>query len=128
MLPRILYVEDHDDTRALVSLLLRRAGFDVTESTNGDDALELAGRQGFDLYVLDNSCPGLSGVALCRKIRETDAETPIIFCSGRALESEREEALEAGAQEYLIKPDDIFRVPERAAALVGYDHPTSGES
>lgn len=124
MSPRILYVEDHDDTRALVSLLLQRAGLDVTEATNGDEALELVGSQSFDLYLLDHSCPGLSGVALCRRIRESDAETPIIFYSGRAFESEREEAIGAGAQEYLIKPDDLFRVPECAIGLIGRDHLT----
>lgn len=118
MPPRVLYVEDHDDTRALVSLLLQKAGLHVTEATNGNEALELAGSRSFDLYLLDHSCPGLTGVALCRRIRESDAATPIIFYSGRAFESEREEAISAGAQEYLIKPDDLFRVPECALALI----------
>ena len=64
-------------------------------------------------------------VALSKKIRKSDAETPIIFYSERAFENEREEAMDASAQAYLIKPDDIFRVEERTAALIRRGRPTS---
>lgn len=72
-----------------------------------DEALARIAAEHFDLYLLDNWLPGGSGVELCRKIRQTDQSTPIVFYSGAALESERAEALAAGAQAYLVKPGDV---------------------
>jgi CheY-like chemotaxis protein len=117
---RILYAEDHDDTRVLVSLLLRRAGFEVVEAVSGSAFLErLEGGESFDLYLLDHTLPDASGVALCRAVRAGDAATPILFYSARAMTEEREEALSAGASDYLVKPDDTLDIPERAARLIG---------
>ena len=70
------------------------------------EALELIARGRFDLYLLDNWLPGGSGVELCREIRRSDPSTPIVFYSGAGLDFEREEALAAGAQAYLVKPGD----------------------
>jgi two-component system, OmpR family, alkaline phosphatase synthesis response regulator PhoP len=76
-------------------------------ATSMDEALERIAVERFDLYLLDNWLPGGSGVELCRKIRESDPSTPILFYSGAGLESERAEALAAGAQAYLVKPGDV---------------------
>lgn len=111
----ILYVEDHADTRILMSMMLQEAGFRVTEKTNGEEALEAARAGGFDLYLLDHTYPDVSGVTLCLSIREFDRQTPIVFYSGRALPEEKQAALEAGAQAYLIKPDDLFNVTVHVA-------------
>ena len=119
MSPRVLYAEDHEDTRVLVALLLRAAGFEVTEAACGSEALRLARSSRFDLYVLDNAFPDVTGVEVCRAIREFDAGTPILFYSGRAMSEEREEALRAGAQDYMVKPDNTLEIPARAARLVG---------
>lgn len=120
MPPRVLYAEDHDDTRELVSLLLRRGGFEVVEAASGSEFMSrLAGGGHFDLYLLDHSFPDASGVELCRATRERDPAAPILFYSGRALPKEREEALGAGASEYLVKPGDLFNVAEYAARWVG---------
>jgi CheY-like chemotaxis protein len=119
---RILYAEDHDDTRVLVSMLLREAGFEVVEAVTGAAFLKrLEGGEVFDLYLLDYTLPDASGVALCRAVRAGDAETPILFYTGRALGEEREEALRAGASAYLVKPDDTLAIPEHAARWLRAD-------
>ena len=114
----VLYVEDHDDTRVLMAMMLRNAGFEVIEAACARDALELARTDRFDLYLLDHTFPDASGVTICRALREFDANTPIIFYSARALEKEREEALRAGAQAYLVKPDDLFNVAEHVGGWI----------
>jgi DNA-binding response OmpR family regulator len=96
---RILVVEDQDDKRNLLRLALGE--YDVAAVGDYDTGLRMAKRQYFDLYVLDNQIPGGTGIELCRRIREFDPNTPILFCSGRADSSE---ALGAGAQAYFAKP------------------------
>ncbi|HEX7175164.1 MAG TPA: response regulator [Pyrinomonadaceae bacterium] len=115
---RVLYVEDHDDTRVIVTILLERAGFEVAAVSCGSEALELARAGRFDLYLLDHTFSDASGITVCRGIREFDAGTPILFYSARAMEQEIEEALGAGAQGYLVKPLDIFNVAEHASRLI----------
>jgi CheY-like chemotaxis protein len=111
----ILYCEDHADTRVLMTMLLERAGFRVTAACDGGDCVKLAARRRFDLYLLDHTFPDSSGVTVCEELRKLDAETPIIFYSARAMPQEREAAIRAGAQDYLIKPNDLFNVAEHAA-------------
>jgi DNA-binding response OmpR family regulator len=100
----ILYVEDDEDTRELVMYVLVNSHYTVVAATNGDEALMLARTNNFDLYVIDNWMSGTSGVDLCRKLREFDNWTPILFYSGAAFERDKQQAFAAGAQGYLVKP------------------------
>jgi CheY-like chemotaxis protein len=115
----ILYVEDHDDTRILMTLMLEQAGFQVTSATNGEECLErVRSGERFDLYLLNHTFPDASGVTICEMLRELDRHTPIVFYSGRAMPQEREAAIKAGAQDYLIKPLDLFNVADHAAKWI----------
>lgn len=100
----ILYVEDDEDTRELVTYVLAQSHYKVTLAVNADDALMLARTRNFDLYMIDNWMSGGSGVDLCKKLREFDTWTPILFYSGAAFERDKQEAFAAGAQGYLVKP------------------------
>ena len=100
----ILYVEDDEDTRDLVTYVLAKSYYKVIAAANGDDALRLARTTDFDLYVIDNWMSGVSGLDLCRKLREFDRRTPILFYSGAAFERDKQDAFAAGAQGYLVKP------------------------
>jgi DNA-binding response OmpR family regulator len=101
---RILYVEDHDDTRELVTLVLGQNDFDVVTGATIEVGIGLARSSIFDLYLLDSWLPDGSGLDLCRTIRQFDPVTPILFYSAAAFEADREDALESGAQGYLVKP------------------------
>ncbi len=104
---KILLVEDHEDTRELIVVVLRQSAYEVSTATSLAEALMLAGKQKFDLFVLDSKLPDGSGVELCKRIRQLDQSTPILFCSALAYESDRDEALISGAQKYLVKPVDL---------------------
>lgn len=116
--PRILYVEDHEDTRESVSLLLKYSDYEVVDTESGSTALDRAHQEHFDLYLFDSRLPDVSGEELCRKIREFDAFTPILFFSGVAYENERQKALSCGAQAYLTKPDDMYALADTISRLI----------
>jgi DNA-binding response OmpR family regulator len=101
---RILYAEDDADTRELVTLVLEMQNCQVIATESYDEALRLARAEHFDLYLIDNWLPRISGVRLCERLREFDQQTPVLFYSGAAYEADRERALASGAQGYLVKP------------------------
>ena len=102
--PRVLYIEDHEDTRELVTLLLSQKSYEVVTGATIESGIALANDGEFDLYLLDSWLPDGSGLELCQKIREFDKITPILFYSAAAYASDYEMALRCGAQAYLIKP------------------------
>ena len=101
---RVLYIEDHEDTRELVTLVLEQKSYEVVTGGTIASGVELAGSEQFDLYLLDSWLPDGSGLDLCKQIRQFDPVTPILFYSAAAYEADREQALRSGAQAYLVKP------------------------
>ena len=104
--PHILFVEDDQDTRELVQILLGQDGFRVSVTGNSTEVLQLLATDHFDALLLDNWMPEVTGIELCRLIRTFDQTTPIFFCSGAATEADKAMALSAGAQGYIVKPFD----------------------
>lgn len=103
---RILCTEDDADTRELITFVLRRNNFEVITTQTPSLAIEIAKDFSFDLYLLDNWMPSMSGTDLCKELRSFDAETPILFYSGAGYESDKTAAFASGAQGYLVKPVD----------------------
>lgn len=125
LVPQILYTEDHADTRELVSLVLTSCNCKVTLADSDAKALDLARSKQFDLYLIDNWLAGASGIELCKKLREFDPITPVLFYSGAAYDSDKQEAFASGAQEYLTKPVDndelvkaVFRLISKAKTQI----------
>ncbi len=115
---RILCVDGVEDNRLAESALLRAAGFEVETAKGIADALELIRHASFDLYVVAFRQQDGTGLELCRKIRQFDSTTPILFFSAKVYESDRLAALEAGATAFLRKPEDISRLAATASSLI----------
>jgi len=104
MKPRILSVDDHDDTLEMLKALLGSHGYDVSGASSVTEGLKLAKAGKFDLYLLDYKFSDGTGRELCERIREFDGETPILFFSGSHPKIQQE-ALSCGAQGFVVKPD-----------------------
>ena len=103
---RILCTEDDADTRELITFVLNRNHCEVVTTETPALAIELAKTTPFDLYLVDNWMPRMSGTDLCGELRRFDSETPILFYSGAAFPKDKAEAYACGAQGYLVKPAD----------------------
>ena len=104
---RILYSEDDPDSREIVCLILAKECFEIICPDSSQDVLRIASEQKFDAHLLDSWTPSMSGVELCKRIKEFDAHTPIIFYSAAAFQGDKDEALAAGAQAYVTKPSSV---------------------
>jgi CheY-like chemotaxis protein len=116
---RILFVDDHDDTRFMIKVWLSQLDYEVATAESLADGLRLAQGEPFDLYILDTNLPDGKGPELCIKIREFDPTTPIIFYTGEPREQLNAE-LKVGAQEYVMKPEigDLEKAILRAMKTV----------
>ena len=121
--PRIVYVDDNRDSLEMIDLMLRMAddSYQVSTVSTAHKALALQESQPIDLYILDYFLPEMSGAELCRRIRQTDSRTPILFYSAMAREIDREKAMVAGATEYLVKPNDLEKLTETVERLLNRD-------
>jgi DNA-binding response OmpR family regulator len=103
--PRVLCVDDDEDSREILSTLLRLARIETKAVGTAAEALSLIQAERFDLYLLDACLPDLDGFELCRRMRAFDSHTPILFYSGAAYDADKKRGIEAGADAYVTKPD-----------------------
>lgn len=101
----MLYVDEHDDSREMLRTLLSISRIDVTAVATAESALSLIHAERFDLYLLDSWLADSDGFELCRLMRESTPETPVLFFSAAAYEADKRRGIEAGASAYLCKPD-----------------------
>jgi DNA-binding response OmpR family regulator len=109
--PRVLCVDDDEDSRVMLVTLLRMAFIEAKAVGNAAQALSLIQSERFDLYMLDGWLPEIDGFELCRRMRAFDPHIPILFFSGAAYEADKKKGIEAGADDYVIKPNisDLMR-------------------
>jgi two-component system phosphate regulon response regulator OmpR len=108
---RVLCVEDDEDTRNMLKMMLGFSDFEAVAAPDADAALRLMEGERFSLYVLDGGLRSAKGLSLCERIRASDARTPIVIFSGHAFAPDIEAGLLAGANVYLVKPDSSELVP-----------------
>jgi CheY-like chemotaxis protein len=103
---KILIAEDERDIRDLVAFTLRFAGYEVFTAANGEEAVELAPNVNPDLILMDVRMPRMTGYEACRimKLNPDLKDIPIVFLSAKGQETEIQAGLDAGAEEYLLKP------------------------
>jgi two-component system alkaline phosphatase synthesis response regulator PhoP len=117
---KILVVEDEPDIRKLVHYNLAQERFTVLEAEDGEKALKILQREKPHLIVLDLMLPGLSGLELCRNLRERPetARIPILMLTAKASEADRIVGLEMGADDYLTKPFSPREMVARVKAIL----------
>jgi DNA-binding response OmpR family regulator len=113
----VLLVEDEEAVRRAFARALTIDGFSVDETDTAESALDLASRVAYDIIVLDMSLPSHDGVWFIESLRTSGVETPIMVSSGRGADTDVEGALDAGADEYVIKPVSAPTLSARVRAL-----------
>jgi CheY-like chemotaxis protein len=116
--PRVLCVDDHEDTRELIEAVLTGNDYQVDFASSAISALTMVQSHRFALFMIHYWQRGVTGIELCKALREIDSVTPILFYSAAAYENDREEALRFGAQAYLMKPVDPNLLVAEVARLL----------
>ena len=115
--PQLLVVDDDEDIRALLRLLLERAGYDVDDQAEGRAALRAFHKGNHDLVLLDVTMPDLDGWELLERIRDL-SDVPVLMLTARDSESDRVRGLRGGADDYVTKPFDREELVARVEALL----------
>ena len=102
---RILCIDDHEDTSEMLRLLLAQEDYEVMTAVSIREALQVATSEEFDLYVFDKHLPDGSGLELCSRLTKLTPGIPCLFYTGDAYDIHRAEAIAAGANGYVAKPD-----------------------
>jgi DNA-binding response OmpR family regulator len=114
---KILVIEDEPQIAGFISRGLRREGFSVIDAADGETGLEQAFSELPDIIILDIMLPGIDGLAVCRQIRDGGLQTPILMLTAKDAIPDRVAGLDAGADDYLVKPFAFEELLARIRAL-----------
>ena len=126
-LPRVLLVDDEEPLAGALKTGLEAEGFSVEIASDGVSGLALATSQEFDVVVLDLMLPGMNGIRVCTRLRETDATIPILVLTAKQGEWDESETLDVGADDYLRKPFSFAVLVSRIRALLRRAAPAGGD-
>src|SRR5438128_7136235 len=115
---RILLVEDERKVASFIARALRENTYAVDVAESGQKALELGADVPYDAILLDVRLPDLSGIEVCRELRQRGIESPVMMLTARGLVEQRVEGLDAGADDYLTKPFVLAELLARVRALI----------
>jgi DNA-binding response OmpR family regulator len=117
---KILFAEDEKDIRDLITFTLRFAGYEAIPTANGEEAYQAALKEKPDLILLDVRMPRLDGFETCQQLKanESTRDIPVVFLSAKGQESEVKTGLEAGAEEYILKPFSPDQLTERIRVIM----------
>jgi DNA-binding response OmpR family regulator len=115
---KILIVEDEEDIAALIALHLADIGAKTRHIARGDKALNVAQQENWDLIILDLRLPGMGGLEVCRQLRESGTQTPILMLTSKSTELDRVLGLELGADDYVTKPFSPLELVARVKAIL----------
>ena len=122
---RVLVVEDDDAVRMAVDRGLGVHGFDVSSVPDAESAIAIVARRRPDVMIVDVGLPGMSGVELCTRLRGLDVDTPILILSARDQVGDRVAGLQAGADDYVVKPFSLDELAARVHALLRRSKPSA---
>ena len=114
---RVLIVEDDVKMAGLIRRALREGGMAADVAVKGEDALWMAGATEYDAIVLDVMLPGLDGFAVCRRMRASGTQSPVLMLTARDAVDDRVRGLDTGADDYLTKPFSLAELAARLRAL-----------
>lgn len=115
----VLLVEDNQDIAEMVYAFLERRGYELDYAADGITGLHLAVTNEYDVIVLDLMLPGMDGMDLCRKLRdEAQRDTPVLMLTARDTLGDKVAGLDAGADDYLVKPFEIQELEARIRAMI----------
>ena len=112
---RILIVEDDPNISEIVSLYLKKEGYEVDQQSDGKKGYEAFLAKAYDLIILDLMLPSMDGYEICRKVRET-SNIPIVMLTAKGEQKEKIKGLDIGADDYIPKPFDVRELTARVAA------------
>ncbi|MBW4652868.1 MAG: response regulator transcription factor [Kaiparowitsia implicata GSE-PSE-MK54-09C] len=115
---RILLVDDEVELTDPLSLVLQREGYQVDVAHTGQEGSTLAQQGGYELLILDWMLPYQSGLDICRHIRQRGDRTPVLFLTAKDTVNDRVEGLDAGADDYIVKPFELRELLARVRALL----------
>ncbi len=115
---RVLIVEDDYPLRKIVSTILKEDGYEVEQAEDGEEGLFMATSAEYDLLILDIMMPGMDGYSLIRKLRKEGIHSPTLFLTAKDRVEDKVEGLDAGADDYLVKPFASQELSARVRSLL----------